>query len=319
MRGEGWLEPADVRFGVALPDERGARGAWNAWDAVGAFAASAGPAGTLELPLESFLSRAGDAAALAAALPAGVDLCLRLGPDFIGPALMGGRAAFGGAGTSGAARATEASLAFAAAGASGAAEGAGSVEAAYLRAVAACRRAADDPALGGRVVAYLLEFPNSIPYGPAARRHLDRALRDLAGLSLTVAFYGADWYSVRVVEGLKERGAALCLLDLPRGPTGLPAIDVATAPLVYVKRWGGDSLEAWVPRLEALAIRAERLRVLVAARGASPGDVLAAARQAAAMRTAWVLRAGAGAEPRCAGDGASDLTLRAAVAPEEGF
>lgn len=257
MRGEGWPEPADVRFGVAFSD------------GAGAFAASASPGGTLELPLEAFLGREGGAAALAAVLPASADFCIRLGWDFVGPALARGAAA---------------------------AEGAASVEAAYLRAVAACRRAADDPALRGRVAAWLLEFPSSIPYGPAARRHLDRALRDLAGLPLAVAFYGADWYSVRVVEGLKERGAALCLLDLPRGPAGLPAIDVATAPLVYVKRWGAGSPETWIPRLEALALRAERLRVLVAAGSSAPEDMLAAADQAAALRRAWAIVAASPAE-----------------------
>lgn len=257
MRGEGWPEPADVRFGVAFSD------------GAGAFAASASPGGTLELPLEAFLGREGGAAALAAVLPASADFCIRLGRDFVGPALARGAAA---------------------------AEGAASVEAAYLRAAAACRRAADDPALRGRVAAWLLEFPSSIPYGPAARRHLDRALRDLAGLPLAVAFYGADWYSVRVVEGLKERGAALCLLDLPRGPAGLPAIDVATAPLVYVKRWGAGSPETWIPRLEALALRAERLRVLVAAGSSAPEDLLAAADQAAALRRAWAIAAASPAE-----------------------
>ena len=283
MRGEGWPEPADVRFGVAFPD------------GAGAFAAPASPGGTLELPLEAFLGREGGAAALAAALPAGADFCIRLGRDFVGPALAERRAEPDGAG----------------AGGSGAAEGGGPrgrgavpaaaevtarVEAAYLRAAAACRRAADDPALRGRVAAWLLEFPSSIPYGPAARRHLDRALRDLAGLPLAVAFYGADWYSVRVVEGLKERGAALCLLDLPRGPAGLPAIDVATAPLVYVKRWGAGSPETWIPRLEALALRAERLRVLVAAGSSAPEDLLAAADQAAALRRAWAIAAASPAE-----------------------
>lgn len=269
MRGEGWPEPADVRFGVAFSD------------GAGAFAASASPGGTLELPLEAFLGREGGAAALAAVLPASADFCIRLGRDFVGPALAG---AAGGGGAADGGRVP------------GPLEGAAHAEAAYLRAAAACRRAADDPALRGRVAAWLLEFPSSIPYGPAARRHLDRALRDLAGLPLAVAFYGADWYSVRVVEGLKERGAALCLLDLPRGPAGLPAIDVATAPLVYVKRWGAGSPETWIPRLEALALRAERLRVLVAAGSSAPEDMLAAADQAAALRRAWAIVAASPAE-----------------------
>ena len=311
MRGEGWFEPADVRFGVALPD------------GAAVFAASAGSAGTLELPLEAVAGRAGDAAAIAArtfaartfaqqtfaqqtfakALPAGADLCLRLGPDFVGPA-------FGQAGT-------------------GAGGGDASAEAAYLRAVAACRRAADDPALRGRVAACLLEFPSSIPYGPAARRHLDRALRDLAGLPLAVAFYGAGWYSVRVVEGLKERGAALCLLDLPRGPAGLPAIDVATASLVYVKLWGAGPPEAWMPRLEALALRAERLRVLVAARGPGGEDAAAAAGQAAAMSAAWTRRAEAIASAAgavrgifaggAAGEGSAPAPSRSPSPPEGGL
>jgi hypothetical protein len=280
MRGEGWLEPADVRFGVALPDAWGDFVAPGAWDAAEAFAASAGPGGTVELPLGAVLG-GGDGAAAAAArtfasrtfarvLPAGADLCIRLGPDFVGPALGGSAGTAIGA-------------------ASDAAERAASVEAAYLRAVAACRSTAEDPAVKGRVAACLLEFPKSIHYGPAARRHLGRVLRDLAGLPLAVAFYGADWYSVRVVEGLKERGAALCLLALPPGPASLPSIDVATAPLVYVKIWDAGPPEAWMPRLEALALSAERLRVLVAAESSAAEDLLAAADHAAALRRVWAL------------------------------
>jgi hypothetical protein len=306
MRGEGWLEPADVRFGVALPD---------AW---GDFAAPMGLGGTVELPLEAVEGRGGGAADLAAgglaartlaarsfaqrtfaqrtfakALPAGADLCLRLGPDFVGPALGGPAVAV-----------------------PAAAERAESVEAAYLLAVAACRRAAGDPALRGRVAAYLLEFPESIHYGPASRRHLDRVLRDLAGLPLAVAFYGADWYSVRVVEGLKERGAALCLLDLPPGPASLPSIDVATAPLVYVKCWGAGPPEAWMPRLEALALSAERLRVLVAARGPGDEDAAAAAGQAFAMWDAWTRRAEATAS--AAGESPAPAPARPPTSPEGG-
>lgn len=123
------------------------------------------------------------------------------------------------------------------------------------RALALCRAAPP---------VFFLEFPAGFRYSPESRRHLDRVLRDFEGLPLAVLFLDPGWYSARVIEGLKERDVALCLADLPPGPGGPPSVDVVTSSLVYVRFYSGGRgrAEAWKPRIEALAARAERLRVI---------------------------------------------------------
>ena len=152
---------------------------------------------------------------------------------------------------------------------------------AYGLALAECRRLAvlmAGTAAGRRGLASLfLEFPPAFAYRPDTRRHLDRVLKDLADLPLSVAFFNADWYSSRVIEGLKMRGVCLCLMDAPRRPFSPPSVDVVTAPLVYVKFYGRNvaaspdydysdaELSAWLPRLKLLAAQAERLRIVFSA------------------------------------------------------
>ncbi len=152
---------------------------------------------------------------------------------------------------------------------------------AYGLALAECRRLAVLMAetAAGRCgpASFLLEFPPAFDYRPDTRRHLDRVLKDLADLPLSVAFFNADWYSSRVIEGLKMRGVCLCLMDAPRRPFSPPSIDVVTAPFVYVKFYGRNAaafpnydysdaeLSAWLPRLRLLAAQAEKLRIVFSA------------------------------------------------------
>jgi len=219
------------------------------------------------------------------------DLCLRLGEDFIGPAE--GRLEEGGLAKG---RPTAADR-----------------EAAYAKAVADCRRLMDKPWAKAAIAALLIEFPASCCYGAAARRHLDRVTKDLSGLPLAVAFYGADWYSARVIEGLKARGVALCLLDMPRKPGSPPSTDVVTSSLVYLKLNDRTDLSSWLPRLEALAAQAAKLRVIFSPGGgnaagedggaAGDGNVTAgggngAAASAALMAELWAGLSGDGASKR---------------------
>jgi len=238
----------DVRFGVAVPE-----GAipGEALPCPAAALPRAEPS-TVELPFDVW-----------AADPAGWnraegDLCLRLGgvfADFPGDA-GGGMTDAAGYGI------------------------------AYRKALARCRRAAEAASAQGRLSALLLEFPASFSYSAAARRHLDRVLRDLAGLPLAVAFHGADWYSARVIEGLKARGVALCLLDMVREPGSPPSIDVVTSSLVYIKLRDGTDPPAWLPRIEALAAQAETVRVIF-----SGCDGRRAAEKATLMARLWQGRA----------------------------
>ncbi len=131
------------------------------------------------------------------------------------------------------------------------------------------------------ISAFLLEFPLAFAYGTRERRHLDRLVRDLAGLPLAIAFFNPGWYSLRVIEALREKNIGLCLMDLPSPRHGRgdvagnapPRFDMATSPLVYLKFYGFSparaavgELEArfasWIPRLEALALQAQTLRIV---------------------------------------------------------
>lgn len=140
--------------------------------------------------------------------------------------------------------------------------------------------------------AFLLEFPSAVTHSAAARRHLDRVVKDLEGLPLAVAFHGAGWYSARVVEGLKARGAGLCLLDMAREPGSPPSFDVVTSSLVYIKLREETDIYAWLTRIEALAAQAAAVRVIFSC---SEGrGVGAALEKAALMARLWLARAGGG-------------------------
>ncbi len=131
------------------------------------------------------------------------------------------------------------------------------------------------------ISAFLLEFPLAFAYGTRERRHLDRLVRDLAGLPLAIAFFNPGWYSLRVIEALREKNIGLCLMDFPSPRDGRgdvvgsapPRFDMATSSLAYLKFHGFSpdratpgELEAriasWIPRIEALALQAQTLRVV---------------------------------------------------------
>jgi len=249
----------DVRFGVAVQD---------GWGEYSGALPSYPELGTVELPFNAW--------GLSASLPG--DVCLRLGEAFVAPALSEGSGGSNGGGNGGGPREA----------------GAAGAEAAYRAAVAECGRMARASAEGKAGAkpmpsAFLLEFPAAVTHSAAARRHLDRVVKDLEGLPLAVAFHAADWYSARVIEGLKARGAALCLLDGVREPGLPPSIDVVTSSLVYIKLRDGTEPSAWLARIEALAAQAETIRVFF-----SDSEREGAAEKAALMARLWLARAGGG-------------------------
>jgi len=278
------FEGIDVSFGLSLPEEGGgwrAPGASLGWDVVAKplnWGAQVAPLRliigdllpdegccTAELPLEALNGRPGSEGAflrggLDAAVRAGDavrDFCLRLERPFIDPDCPSRD---------------------------------------YRAAAAECRAlydqyapapppgasAASIPAAAKpEISAFLLEFPLAFAYGTRERRHLDRLVRDLAGLPLAIAFFNPGWYSLRVIEALREKNIGLCLMDLPSPRHGRgdvagnapPRFDMATSPLVYLKFYGFSparaavgELEArfasWIPRLEALALQAQTLRIV---------------------------------------------------------
>ena len=155
----------------------------------------------------------------------------------------------------------------------------------YVRALSECRILAEVLLARGRLSALLLEFPPSFSYQAVERRHLDRILGDLGGLPLATAFLNGEWYSSRVIEGLKKRGVALCLLDLPSCESVPPRVDIATASLVYMKCVAGQGPVAWISRLEAASALAESVRVIFEAE-----SVIKAAKAAEALSLLWAAR-----------------------------
>ncbi len=131
----------------------------------------------------------------------------------------------------------------------------------------------------GRLCAVLVGFPFGFRYRNDERRYLDRVLREFSAFPLVVEFGNAEWFTARVIEGLKARGVGLCSSDLPR-IDGLPPVsDLVTSDLAYVRfhgrdgvartlgsahgdyRYSSDELRSWLPRLEAMSVETKKLRV----------------------------------------------------------
>jgi hypothetical protein len=170
----------------------------------------------------------------------------------------------------------------------------------YARVLSECRAAAEALRPSGRLSALLIEFPPSFSYRAAERRHLDRVLKDLEGFPLAAVFLNGEWYSSRVIEGLKRRDVALCLLDLPPGQPGPPCVDIATSSLVYMRCAARQSPAAWIPRLEGACALAEVVRVIFDAGSPSEAAVAEAEVSAAALSRLWEKRRTAEAIARAA-------------------
>lgn len=109
-------------------------------------------------------------------------------------------------------------------------------------AFAAFRRRVETAVQAGRIALFLIEFPSSYSYTVAGRLWLDRVVSELKGLPLVVGFWSPEWYTARVVEGLKQRDVALCLYDLPRGGGDArplpPLVEVLTSSRLYLRLMG---------------------------------------------------------------------------------
>lgn len=178
-------------------------------------------------------------------------------------------------------------------------------EARYRTAIKECRHVQEIAVERGWRLVFLLEFPCSFAYNTQARRHLDRIVHDLDGLELAAAFFNAAWYSSRVIDALKMRQIALCLMDVPACPALPPRIDVVTASSVYIKLYGRNmnawenrlhgclfnydystaELSSWLPRIEALAGQAEAVRIVFA--NTRHGRAVENANRLAALWHAW--------------------------------
>ena len=131
----------------------------------------------------------------------------------------------------------------------------------------------------GRLEAVLFQFPYSFHYEEENRRYLGQILGAFSGIPSAVEFRNDEWLNNRVIDGLKERGAALVSLDMPELEKLPSKMDVVTAPFAYFRLhgrnketwWGSDStarydylysdseLEAAAERLAPIIIQADRI------------------------------------------------------------
>jgi len=143
-------------------------------------------------------------------------------------------------------------------------------------------RTAIEPMLeAGRLEAVLFQFPYSFHYTPENRSYLDKLIKYFKGVPVAVEFRKSDWYSGKVIDGMKSREVPLVSLDLPELPKLPPLMDVVTAPLAYIRLhgrnkeawWGADDharydylysdkeVEAWADRIKRIAEQAHRILV----------------------------------------------------------
>ena len=139
-----------------------------------------------------------------------------------------------------------------------------------------------EPLLGAaRLDAVLFQFPYSFKYEDDNRRYLDKLLKAFKEVPVAVEFRKADWYTGKVIEGMKSRNVPLVALDMPELPKLPPQMDVVTAPLAYIRLhgrnkeawWGKDDharydylysnteISAWVDRIVQLSEQAGRILV----------------------------------------------------------
>ena len=130
----------------------------------------------------------------------------------------------------------------------------------------------------GRLDAVLFQFPSSFKYNDDNRRYLDKLLRYFKDAPAAVEFHKADWYTGKVIDGMKSRNVPLVSFDMPDLPKLPPQMDVVTASLAYIRLhgrnkeawWGNDDharydycysdkeIEAWADRIIRLAEQAQR-------------------------------------------------------------
>ncbi|MGH9153272.1 MAG: DUF72 domain-containing protein [Acidimicrobiales bacterium] len=141
----------------------------------------------------------------------------------------------------------------------------------------------------GKLGGVLLQYPEWFTPKKANRQALTAARRRLPDDNLHVELRSARWWSTaedrdRTLGALRDAGLVHVVVDAPPA-SGLPAVVAATADAAVVRfhgrndgTWGRrdvtaaerfdylyrrEELEAWVPRLEELAARVDRVHALM--------------------------------------------------------
>jgi len=109
-------------------------------------------------------------------------------------------------------------------------------------------RSGIDPIHGaGRLGALLLQLPWSFEARPAAVERLGLLLETFGSYPCVVEVRHASWDTDEFRGWLRERGAGLCNVDMPRSPRSVPLTAHATSRIGYLRLHGRNS-RAWFDR-----------------------------------------------------------------------
>ncbi|MBN1770042.1 MAG: DUF72 domain-containing protein [Deltaproteobacteria bacterium] len=97
---------------------------------------------------------------------------------------------------------------------------------------------------GGRLLAVLGQFPQSLHPDHDARAHLERLRERLAGLPLVFEFRNRGWVRDEVRRWLRSLGVGYCCVDQPDLPRLVPPVLWVPAPPAYV-RFHGRNAAKW--------------------------------------------------------------------------
>jgi uncharacterized protein YecE (DUF72 family) len=148
----------------------------------------------------------------------------------------------------------------------------------YLRAVGPLHEAS-------RLAAVLLQFPWSFKYDAESMEWIDRLVRGLQPLPLSIEVRHTSWLNDEYLDYLKSRKIAFCNIDQPHFSTNIGPTGIVTAPFAYVRfhgrnaaRWfeenedaaerynylyGREELETWAVRIRDMAAQTEKVYVFM--------------------------------------------------------
>ena len=97
---------------------------------------------------------------------------------------------------------------------------------------------------GGRLLALLGQFPQSLWPDAKAREHLERLRERFGDLPLVYEFRNRKWIRDQVRRWLRSLRVGYCCVDQPQLPDLVPAVLWVTSPVGYV-RLHGRNAEKW--------------------------------------------------------------------------
>jgi len=97
---------------------------------------------------------------------------------------------------------------------------------------------------GARLVAVLVQFPQRVHAGDEAFRRLDAIAARSAGWPVVIEVRHRSWEAAAALDRIRALGLSWCVVDQPRVPGALAAVEAVTGPVAYV-RLHGRNADAW--------------------------------------------------------------------------